>query len=284
MSGGILTALDLAITASRTIGAALAVAAAALYLRHLGASSPLEERRFRRGLLWAAVLFVSLAIAARGAALRTVPLLSPFEALTFYGWLVLVLFLALVPPPSRAAMGTILVPLGAACTAVGALGTLSPQAATADPLLTHPLFVAHVLAEFLAYSTLSVACCAGILYLLLHDRIAHKKFGPLLGRLPSLEDLDRLALHAVVLGVALLTVGIATGVAWARVEWGVAFLWGPKELWSAFTWLFYAAYLATRGGAGWRGVRAAWLSTLGFLANTAAFLGTSWLLAGRRLF
>jgi ABC-type transport system involved in cytochrome c biogenesis permease subunit len=210
-----------------------------------------------------------------------VPLFRTFEALFLYGALVCLLFLVLVPPPSRSAMGALLVPLGAACAAAGALGLLAAPLAPVNPLLRHPLFAAHTLLEFLAYSTLSVACCAGILYLLLHDRIAHKKFGPLLGRLPSLEELDQLAFESIGLGLLLLTAGMLAGALWARIEWGVAFLWEPKTVWSAFTWVFYVFVLLTRGGAGWRGVRAAWLSTLGFLANTLAFLGASWLYAGR---
>ena len=43
------------------------------------------------------------------------------------------------------------------------------------------------------------------------------------------------------------------------------------------TWLVYAAYLVVRNAAGWRGVRAAWITAIGFGASIFTFLGSNYL-------
>jgi len=51
---------------------------------------------------------------------------------------------------------------------------------------------------------------------------------------------------------------------WAEVAWGRYWGWDPKETVAFVTWMCYAAYLHARATAGWRGVRAAWISVVGF--------------------
>jgi cytochrome c-type biogenesis protein CcsB len=281
--GGHLTPVEIAVDAARWLGAALALIASALCLRAFFTGDAPAERPLRRGLLRATVGLMTLVLAARTAQLGTVPLFSPFEALYFYGWLVFLVFFLVVKQPVRTPIGTLLVPFGTACAVVGACGFTAP--ADVNPIFKNPLFAVHTLAAFLGYSALSVACCAGVLYLLMHDQLAKKKFGSLVARLPSLEELDRLGHLTVILGFALLTLGIAVGMTWAWREWKVVWIWEPQGAWALITWLIYAAYLVVRNGAGWRGLRAAWITTVGFVASIFTFLGTNYLMSwGRHVF
>jgi ABC-type transport system involved in cytochrome c biogenesis permease subunit len=88
-----------------------------------------------------------------------------------------------------------------------------------------------------------------------------------------------------VLGFLLLTSGIVFGMIWARREWGVAWVWEAKSVWTLLSWALYLGYLLTRRLAGWQGQRAAWLATLGFALSIFTFLGSNALLAsGRHVF
>jgi ABC-type transport system involved in cytochrome c biogenesis permease subunit len=62
--------------------------------------------------------------------------------------------------------------------------------------------------------------------------------------------------------------------------WGHFWSWDPKEVWSAITWIFYAALLHERLTVGWRGRRAAIMAIVGFGVLLFTFLGVNFLLHG----
>ena len=78
----------------------------------------------------------------------------------------------------------------------------------------------------------------------------------------------------------MVTIGLITGVVYAKAIWGRFWSWDPKEVWSAITWLFYAALLHERLTAGWRGRRAAIMAIVGFAILLFTFLGVNFFLKG----
>ena len=266
----------------RWSGVLCAALASVVFARTLtgppGAVSPLGPR-----LVGTAVLLMTAALVVRALELGTVPLVTSVEALFFYAWLLLVVFLLLVRRAAHRTLGIFLVPLATVLAAVSAAFMAPPQAV--NELFRNRLFALHTVSLFLGYSALSVAFCAGVMYLLLFDEIAHKKVGRMFARLPSLDDLDRLGHRTVVLGFVLLTAGIVIGMVWARREWGVAWVWESKSVWTLLSWSVYLGYLVTRRAAGWQGQRAAWLATLGFALSIFTLLGSNALLAsGKHIF
>ena len=263
----------------RWSGVLCAAAASVVFARTLtgppGAVSPLVPR-----LVGAAALLMTAALVVRAIELGTVPLVTSVEALFFYAWLLLVVFLLLVRRAAHRTLGIFLVPLATVLAAVSAAFMAPPQAV--NELFRNRLFALHTVSLFLGYSALSVAFWAGVLYLLLFDEIAHKKVGRMFARLPSLDDLDRLGHRTVVLGFVLLTLGIGVGMVWARREWGVAWVWESKSVWTLLSWTVYLGYLVTRRLVGWQGQRAAWLATLGFAISIFTLIGSNALLASRR--
>ena len=263
----------------RWAGVLCAALASFVYARTL-TGPPGAPPRLGPGFALAAVAFMTLALVLRAAELGTVPLVTSLEALFFYAWLLLVIFLFLVRRTAHRTLGVFLVPLATILALVSAAFMEPP--APVNELFKNRLFALHTVSLFLGYSALSVAFCAGVMYLLLFDEIAHKKVGRMFARLPSLDDLDRLGHRTVVLGFALLTIGIAVGMVWARSEWGIAWVWEAKSVWTLVSWLVYLGYLVTRRAAGWQGQRAAWLATLGFALSLFTWLGANELLGARR--
>jgi ABC-type transport system involved in cytochrome c biogenesis permease subunit len=141
--------------------------------------------------------------------------------------------------------------------------------ATAVPLVpalqNNLLLSVHVALAILAYGAFSVACAAGLLYLIQPEG----------GRpgLPKPALLDEIAYRSVVIAYPLLTLVIILGAVWAEIAWGTYWSWDPKETASLFTWLIYGAYLHARVVHGWRGRRASWLLMLGFAAVLFTFFG-----------
>ncbi|MCG2830968.1 MAG: cytochrome c biogenesis protein CcsA [Desulfobacteraceae bacterium] len=99
-------------------------------------------------------------------------------------------------------------------------------------------------------------------------------------RLPSLELLDTAGYTCIVVGFTMLTIGLATGLVYAKMVWGKFWSWDPKEVWSGITWLLYAALLHERLTVGWRGRKAAIMAIVGLAVLLFTFFGVNFLLKG----
>ncbi len=121
------------------------------------------------------------------------------------------------------------------------------------------------------------AFAVGILYLVARARLKAKDFTAL-GRLPSLEVLDRFQFRSMLFGFVFLTLGIGVGGAWAALSldrpWGL----DPKVWLTLVIWLWYGIALQVRLVAGWRGRWSALFSIVGFLGLLLSLLATNFLL------
>ncbi len=140
--------------------------------------------------------------------------------------------------------------------------------------------VVHIITIFVGDAAFALACGVGVLYLLQERSIKRKTPGFFFKRLPSLELLDNTGYACVVVGFTLLTIGLITGMVYAKNVWGRMWSWDPKEVWSAITWIFYAALLHERLTVGWRGRRAAIMAIAGFGVLLFTFFGVNFLLKG----
>lgn len=128
----------------------------------------------------------------------------------------------------------------------------------------------HVTTISLSASVLLVSGAASLMYLLRHRhdrRLPDEGAGStnsMMDRLPSLLSLDRIAYRTATVAFPVYTFAIIAGSLWAEAAWGRYWGWDPKETTAFVSWVFYAVYLHARATAGWRGVRAAWISVLGF--------------------
>jgi len=125
----------------------------------------------------------------------------------------------------------------------------------------------HVITIFAGEAALALACGVGIFYLVQERAIKEKKQGFFFKRLPSLDLIDTTAYGCIIVGFSLLTLGLITGIVYAKMVWGKFWSWDPKEVWAAATWLVYAALLHGRLVSGWRG-----LSYIGQLLYAKLFM------------
>ena len=138
----------------------------------------------------------------------------------------------------------------------------------------------HIVTIIAADAGLALAAGVGALYLIQEHNIKAKTRGFFFKRLPSLELLDNTGHACIVVGFTLLTIGLITGMVYAKIVWARFWAWDPKEVWSAITWLFYAVLLHERLAVGWRGRRAAWMAIAGFAVMLFTFFGVNLLLSG----
>lgn len=234
----------------------------------------------RAGLaaLFCGFLLHTAFLAAAGIQQGHFPAANLRETLFFAAWAVAGAFLYVQGRYGVKVLGLYAAPLVAGVLIAGALLPGPPAQTTA--LFQSLWLMAHVTAIFLGEAAFALACGVGILYLLQEKAIKTKKTRYVFRRLPSLELLDNAGYGCIVVGFALMTLGLITGLVYARAVWGRFWTWDPKEVWSGVCWLYYAALLHGRLRSGWRGRRSAWFAIAGFGILLFTFLGVNLLWEG----
>lgn len=177
--------------------------------------------------------------------------------------------------------------LSAALCIIGFIGALNlkPEGYDISPLvaiLISPWREVHILTIMLSYAVLLVAAGLHMTYLMVlmfqpNARIIKKGET---GYSPLAEDLNRQSYYMVAWGFLLLTLGIATGAAWAHSSWGRYWGWDPKEVWATVAWAIYALFLHLRIFFRTRGEVLALINLVGLAAILFTYFGVTYLLSG----
>ncbi|MBN2332868.1 MAG: c-type cytochrome biogenesis protein CcsB [Deltaproteobacteria bacterium] len=209
------------------------------------------------------------------------PMSNLYESLVFFSWTIILIYLVIEYKYHLYLLGAFVTPFAAMGMAYASISpnvneTIQPLV----PALQSNWLISHVVTCFLGYAAFAVSCGVSITYIMKkrHEEGAGKT--GLLASFPSSLILDDLVYKTIAIGFPLLTIGIVTGAAWANYAWGTYWSWDPKETWSLITWFIYAAFLHARFTRGWRGVKAAMLSIVGFVAVLFTYLGVNLLLSG----
>jgi cytochrome c-type biogenesis protein CcsB len=206
------------------------------------------------------------------------PVNNLHETLLLVAWALTGAFLVLNLKLQVKILGVYVAPLTAFVMLVA--GQFSRDLVQPQSLLKGFWLVAHIITIFVGDAAFALACGVGVLYLLQERSIKTKTRGFIFKRLPSLDLLDSTGYACIVTGFTMLSIGLITGMVYAKNVWGHFWSWDPKEVWSAITWIFYATLLHERLTVGWRGRRAAIMAIVGFGVLLFTFLGVNFLLTG----
>jgi cytochrome c-type biogenesis protein CcsB len=200
------------------------------------------------------------------------------ETLSFAGWAVAGMFLVFQYKFNLKILGIFAAPM---VTLIVVLATLvSGESYQTTKIFKNFWLISHVLAIFLGEAAFTLAAGLGVLYLIQENTIKTKKHRFFFKRLPSLDLLDSSGYACIVVGFTMLTLGLITGLVYAKSYWGRFWSWDPKEVWSGITWIFYAVLLHERLTVGWRGRKSAIMAIIGFGVLLFTFLGVNLLLGG----
>jgi ABC-type transport system involved in cytochrome c biogenesis permease subunit len=258
------------------------VFAAAAYAAHFAGRSP-GMGRAATTLLGAGALAHAFVIGMQTMEIGHVPFAGTTQAISTFVWLFVLAYLYTEMAADERGMGVFVLPIVVALQLVPALG--SPGVEPRSALLESPMFWTHVSAMLFSYASFALAAVISITYLLQFKEIKAKHLGYFYTRLPSLQSLDVMNSRAAFIGWALLTIGITLGAFWAVQAQAIApddprvgamSIVDPKILVALITWLVYSFQIVARRALGWRGRRAAWLSTAGFAIVLLNFLLVSY--------
>jgi len=184
-------------------------------------------------------------------------------------FLLMLFFLGVYWRYRTASPGALVFPLVLLLTFFAALGEQPPEFST--PLLRSGWVLLHIALIFAGYAALFFSFAASILYLAQERSLKAKHSAGIWARLPALETIDDIGYRSLLLGFPFMTAGLLAGSVLAGASFGAAYFRDPKVVLSVLMWLVYMVLLYTRWNAGWRGRRAAFLSTFAFLAALGAW-------------
>jgi len=212
------------------------------------------------------------------------PLFYFRETLSFLAWTLVATYGLVLYRYRARALGTFTLPLVSALTFVAVLiRSGSNEQLGTSGLSTTWLFPVHTTLLVFAYAAFFVVFIASVMYLLQERELKLKTFSAVFHRLPSLITVNDIATTSAIIGLTLLTLGIATGMLWSSARDGQIWHNDPKEVFAALTWFLYLGLIAYRSTARWRGRRAAWLGVAGFALVICTLFGAR-LMGGYHVF
>ena len=231
-----------------------------------------------RVLLWVGAAMHGLALIGQGAALFR--LQAGVGGL--FGWILIVVYLLLDKKLGRVSTGPFLTPVALIATLYSLTAPSLHRFTPAPESLETQWLVIHVVMIMFGFVALAFAFSASLIYLLQEGLLKRKQLTGLFQRLPSLQVADDVIYRATSFGLAMLTLGLFTGVVWQmRHQTNYAFWQDPKVLFSCLTWLTFAIYLASRRWLGWRGRRTNLVVVYGFVLTVISFFGVPHVIGSR---
>lgn len=235
--------------------------------------------------LWGFMLTVaafalhSLSILHRAIFSQYFPLTTLTDALSLFGWIVILLLLVMRHRDPSPIFGAIAAPMAAVLCGLAVAFSYRIAPPTAPVLRTWWLPM-HVFLALVAYGFFALAAIAGMMYILQESFIKAKRLGPMYRLLPSLITLDDINRLAIPIGFFLHTVATVSGMLWAHRAWGAYWSWDPKEILTLVTWFLYAIVVYQRFRFGSRGRKAAIAALIGFALVIFTMIGVNLFLGG----
>jgi ABC-type uncharacterized transport system permease subunit len=152
----------------------------------------------------------------------------------------------------------------------------------ASPAASSVEFRLHTVMAVLAYGLFTMAALHALLMTVLERRLhgqarATSLSGPL-GALPPLLSMETVLFRLIAVGFVLLTLTLATGIAYSETIFGQAMKFNHKTVFAVASWLIFAALLSGRYLYGWRGRVALRWTLAGFVTLLLAYVGSRFVL------
>ena len=228
-----------------------------------------------RSLLWIGAFAHLISLAGQGPEL----FLQRAGVAGLFGWFLIVSYL-IGGKRLGAGSGSIVAPV-ALCAALYSLAAPVHQTWAPNNNLESFWLATHVFLIIAGYVALSFAFMASLLYFAQEDLLKRKKLTGLWRKLPSLGAADDWIFRATAFGVALLSLGLITGVAFSSAEiTNYMPMSDPKVLFSSATWAIFSVYLGARWWLGWHGRRSNLVVVCGFVVLAVSFFGVPHLMPG----
>lgn len=157
------------------------------------------------------------------------------------------------------------------------LPALFPGSSAAGTYAASIEFRLHLVLAMLAYSLFTIAILHALLMAVAERRLRWRG-ADAANPLPPLLTLERLLFRLIGAAFLLLTLTLATGIAFSETLFGRAMRFDHKTVFAVLSWLTFGVLLAGRGLYGWRGRTALRWTLTGFVLLILAYVGSRFVL------
>ncbi|PCH85155.1 MAG: ABC transporter permease [Piscirickettsiaceae bacterium] len=161
----------------------------------------------------------------------------------------------------------------AACAVLFNLGNASPAPTSAA--LSSALQI-HIILSILSYSLLTVAAFQAVILSVQEKQLHSRHPGHFLNALPPMQLMEELLFQVIAVGVALLTLALASGFVFLDDIFAQHLV--HKTALSILAWLVFSTLLWGRHYIGWRGQKAIRWTYGGYIALMFAYFGSKFVL------
>jgi ABC-type uncharacterized transport system permease subunit len=242
----------------------------------IGIAALLQPRRLK--MVWAdwaggaGTLALGVYFIARFIEAGTEPLSNLFEVVALSALFLAFAYFVAIRVRKMPALGAFAFPALSIIFLVNLLFAGS-TAGSADPTETRPLLVLHVVLVLLSYAAFFMATVAAIMFLLQERALKKHRDPAVIRNFPPLESLRRLVNTCILIGLPLLTLGLALGfVAMSSQGWA-EIARNPKIPPSLVLWAVMAGVAGGRWSGLLHGRRHFYLVLVGFLLVLTTYVG-----------
>lgn len=173
------------------------------------------------------------------------PVITLFETLFFYSWVLVSLSLAIHYFFRIDLLVFFTNIIGFVVLVMSMFLPVTPMPAVSN-ILTSELLLTHVTLAMFSYGAFSLSMIFSAVFLFLHKMLKGRKWTPLLRRLPSLEQLEAYAYRMNMIGVPMLLLSIVLGIIWGKMVLPEKFLLDAKVVLSLLVLATYSFWLYKR--------------------------------------
>ncbi|GAE30200.1 cytochrome C assembly family protein [Alkalihalobacillus hemicellulosilyticus] len=197
--------------------------------------------------------------------LGRVPLLTPFEGLFFYAWLIVTLSLVINWYFRVDFLVFFTNVIGFSMMTFSLFTPDQDVPLALSELLASELLIIHISIIMLSYAGFTVAFACQLLYVIQHHMLKKKKWGKQLVRFGALSKLDSISFFSILGAWPFLLIGLILGFVWGYSQLGQIPLLDAKVISSLFVLFIYGVYLYLRVVKLIRGYNMALLAIASFL-------------------
>ena len=232
------------------------------------------------------VAFVSIAAAMetvilllRGIAINAVPLTGLFESLIVLTIVFSLMYLFLSITIKQVWFDSVMVWIILLVVLIA--GGVAAPASRPLAIASRPWAIVHGIAMILGGASLTFAAASAVLYLLGRNELKNKKFMRVLGKIPNLEKLERMNVHALEACFLFVTFGIVSGIGIAAINsaaLGISFagwLVDSKIVLIVIIWALLGITLILKRTITLNGKTTAYLTITAFILILFALAGTA---------